>query len=116
MVIGITYIIFMFLIGNDNILFNINYFKTVLITIKYIVLYFIIKDSYTMLANYIYKFTSKLIIVNAFQLIFLYSLFNYFIITACILITGAVLIDLKFNIRENTEGYLRKINIKNQLC
>lgn len=109
-IIGLIYVLFMIIIGKDNFLFNITYFKTVLITMNYIILYFLIKDSYSMIASFIYKITSKAIFVMVFQLTAIYSLFKYFTITACALIMGGAVMDFKFKVRNNTDRYLRKLD------
>ena len=114
-IIGLVYVLFMIVIGKNNFLFNSTYFKTVLITMNYIILYFIIKDYYSMIANFIYKCTSKAIFVMAFQLTVIYSLFKYFTITACILIMGGAVIDFKLKVRNNTERYLRSLDLIKEL-
>lgn len=113
--VSLIFLLFMNILGDDNILFNIIYFKTVLIIMKYITLYFIIKDSYSILCSYIFRFTSQKIIVIFLQLVMLYSLFTYFKIVSCVLIIGGIAIDLRHKFRKNTERLLRNVNVKYEL-
>ncbi len=113
---GIIYVAFMKLIGRNNIFFKFTYLKTVLITMEYIILYFILKDSYSLVCNFIYKVSGKGGIVMIFQMAALYSLVCYFTVTALILTIGGLVIDKRFKVRENSDKFLNRINLKAELC
>lgn len=113
---GIIYVAVMKLIGRNNILFKFTYLKTVLITMEYIILYFILKDSYCLVCNFIYKVSGKGGIVMIFQMAALYSLVCYFTVTALILTIGGLVIDKRFKVRENSDKFLNRINLKAELC
>lgn len=113
---GIIYVAVMKLIGRNNIFFKFTYLKTVLITMEYIILYFILKDSYSLVCNFIYKVSGKGGIVMIFQMAALYSLVCYFTVTALILTIGGLVIDKRFKVRENSDKFLNRINLKAELC
>lgn len=113
---GIIYVAVMKLIGRNNIFFKFTYLKTVLINMEYIILYFILKDSYCLVCNFIYKVSGKGGIVMIFQMAALYSLVCYFTVTALILTIGGLVIDKRFKVRENSDKFLNRINLKAELC
>lgn len=113
---GIIYVAVMKLIGRNNIFFKFTYLKTVLITMEYIILYFILKDSYSLVCNFIYKVSGKGGIVMIFQMAALYSLVCYFTVTALILTIGGLVIDKRFKVRENSDKFLNRINLKAEIC
>lgn len=113
--IGIVYLILIKIIGKNNILFEINYLKILLTTVEYVTAYFLIKDSYTIICGFVYKISKSRPILMLFQLLTIYSLISYFVITEVIIIAASILIDKKFSIRKNTEIFIKHINLKNEL-
>lgn len=91
--------------------FNISsvYLKTVLISVKYLCAYFVIKDGYTIIQNYIISKYRKISYARYLTLITIISLVYIFNITVLTIIVLNVILDKKINIR------LQQIDIVNRL-
>ena len=89
------------------------YLDTIMICIEYLCLYFVIRDSYMMIGNYIgIKYRNRY-----FNYIYLFvvliSFINFFFITMTILLVIAIIMDSKNNLRERqnnvVEDYTNKV-------
>lgn len=79
--------------------FNNTYIKTILISIQYLCLYFVIRDSYSSLQNYILSKYQKILYARILSLITLILLIVFFKFTTTILIIIDIVLDKKINIR-----------------
>ncbi len=83
------------------------YIKTILISINYLCLYFVIRDGYTALQNYLLLKNRKLSYVRILSIVTLILLIGIFKITTLSIIIFNIALDLKLNIRN------KQINIIN---
>lgn len=94
--------IYIFLVEIINLLnFNISgvYLKTIIISIEYICFYFIIRDSYTLIQNYIILNYKRGVYIKIVTIILLFMLIIMFKLSTLILILITLILDKKQNIR-----------------
>ena len=104
--IGLVYIILIKLIGRNNILFRYTYIKLILMTFAYILIYFLVKDAYSILCGTVHKiFKSRGALIFT-QILILYSLLYYFQIAFIVVVTASIIVDTRFSIRKNTNKFV----------
>lgn len=104
---ALLYLISVEIINVAGLKINYTYLKTILISIEYLCIYFVLRDSYTSIQNFILIKYQKISYARIFTLITLISLIMVFKISAIILIIVDTLLDKKINIKVN------QINIVN---
>lgn len=110
--IGVAYVVLINLIGKDNIIFRSTYIRLVLISFECIILYFLIKDAYSILCGTVYKVSKSRGALLLVQLLTLYSLVNYFKFTAVIIITASIIIDNGLLIRKNSDEFIKRMILR----
>lgn len=114
-VIEILYLLSIEIFTRLDLNINSTYTLTVLMSIRVVVLYFIIKDSYGFLSKYIYLKTKSRGITQMISFFILYCLLGNFYITTIILIVSSIAINLCLKLREkemNIVNQFIKINMK----
>ncbi|MEF9991683.1 MAG: DUF2232 domain-containing protein [Romboutsia sp.] len=104
---SLTYIISIEFIKILGINIDFVYLKTILISSQYICIYFVLRDSYISIQNYIISKYEKIVYARILTLITIISLVLIFEITSIVLVTLGVILDLKINTR------IQQINIVN---
>ncbi|WP_092926280.1 DUF2232 domain-containing protein [Romboutsia hominis] len=93
--------------------FNINidntYLKTIIISIEYLSFYFVIKDGYTAIQNYLLSKNKKVAHIRILSILMLIALVLIFKITTFIIIIINIILDIKINIRNQQIGILNNI-------
>lgn len=112
--IGISYLLCMFLLKVFKITIQFEYINLILELIKYIMLYFVIEDSYSFIGKYVYRKCKSKWIVWLLQLITIFVLFKSFTITFIVLVCLNLIISRKFKVRENQIDL--QIKYKNSKC
>ncbi|NFS76964.1 hypothetical protein FDF01_17290, partial [Clostridium botulinum] len=79
--------------------------------IKYIVIYFLLQDSYKYINRMIYTLTKSKFSIILMEIIALYMLINYFTKTAIALISISFIMDNILNLREKQIVFLDKMVI-----
>jgi len=75
------------------------YLKTILISIKYLCLYFVIRDGYTTFQNYLLSKYQKVSYIRAVSIMTIILLIFAFKITILLIIIFNIILDVKLNIR-----------------
>ena len=76
------------------------YVKTVLGTVQWIVLYFVLRDAYHFVSQYVYTKTKSIGITKGIGLGILIMLFSRFRLTAVILIIAGFIVDTLYHVRD----------------
>ncbi|RDY26786.1 DUF2232 domain-containing protein [Romboutsia weinsteinii] len=95
----VTWIILVDLLKLIQIHIDNTYINTIVISSQYICYYFVIKDSFSTIQNYIFSKYNKVLYVRILSIIILILLMIIFKITTMILVSISVLLDKKINIR-----------------
>ncbi|WP_297130227.1 DUF2232 domain-containing protein [Terrisporobacter sp.] len=96
---AILYIIIINIFNFTNIEFNSVYLKTISICIEYISYYFVIRDVYLIIGNYINAKFRKRNVSLLYLIITIFLLVNIFKITVLIYTIVSIILDKKFNLR-----------------
>ena len=111
---GIIYIFFAELFNYFNVFPNYLYLNTTINILKYVLLYFILEDSYTFMAKYIYSTFHSRIIVNVTQLVTLVLIVFNFKLASILLISLNIVINKKFNLRNKQFIYISNSKLENK--
>lgn len=106
--IGVTYLAVLGILELFNYHINIPYINTVVMAVKYIFLYVIIKDSHSFIGKYIYMKTKSKKLFTLAGLGILALLIIRFKITTCIMILCSSFINLSLNMREKQIKMLKE--------
>lgn len=106
LIIGTVYIILSLFIEKTHLLDNFSYVMVILKSVQYIVLFFVIQDSFNFVNKFIFGISRSRGIFIIGQLIILMFLMNRFIVTSICLILGNLFIQKKFKIREKQNNML----------
>ncbi len=109
--IGIVYLISMYIVYLNIEVSKFVHLNIILNSIKYIVIYFLLQDSYKYINRVIYTLTKSKFSLILIEIITLYMLLNFFIKTAIVLISISFIMDNILNLREKQIGFLDKILI-----
>lgn len=90
------------------------YLKTILISIKYLCLYFVIRDGYITFQNYLLSKYQKISYIRGASVITLILLVFAFKITTLLIIIFNIILDVKLNIRTKQISIIN--NYVNSLC
>lgn len=104
--IGIIYIIITTLVGMNEYLTSQIYIDILLNSVKYVVLYFVIQDSYTMLNKFMYLLIKSKIVSLFVQVGSLYMLINFFKLTSIFIVVFNFVIDKILNFRDRQSATL----------
>lgn len=107
-IMGITYLAFLEVLNLLNYNIKIVYIRVIAISIKYILLYIVLKDANSFIGKFLYmKTRSKLLfsLVNLSTIIFLVIKFR---ITSWIMILGNIIINLSLDMRNKQLIFLKK--------
>lgn len=89
-----------------------SYFTILITSIQYIILFFILQDSVSIITKIIYGFTKSRCKVLIFQLILIYLLFSYFKFVSSIIILLNLYFDYKYKIKLKYKEILDKCIIQ----
>ena len=111
---GIIYLILIEILKLTGFEFKFVYFKTVVMAIRVVVIYFVLKDSFTFVIR---GLSTKVKSNGASQLIWLgvlYMLLVDFKATFIILVVGSLVINYSMKLRESQINMLNKVVLKRQ--
>lgn len=94
-----------------NLIINFTYLRILLHCINYIIIFFLLQDSYLMCNRFVYSISKTRTNLLIFQIFTLILLSIYFKIIILILIFSNILIDKKFNVKLNNKEIIEKIII-----
>lgn len=103
---GIIFIVIMMILGRVNFKVNHVYLKAILISIQYIVLFVVIKDSFVFIRRYVYMKTKSGLLDLGITFGVLYLLVKKFSITTIIMIICNLIINKKSSMREKQIDYI----------
>lgn len=103
---GIIFIVIMMILGRVNFKVNHVYLKSILISIQYIVLFTVIKDSFVFIRRYVYMKTKSGLLDLGITFGVLYLLVKKFSITTIIMIICNLIINKKSSMREKQIDYI----------
>lgn len=103
---GIIFIVIMMILGRVNFKVNHVYLKAILISIQYIVLFTVIKDSFVFIRRYVYMKTKSGLLDLGITFGVLYLLVKKFSITTIIMIICNLIINKKSFMREKQIDYI----------
>ena len=106
--IAILSLIIITILGKVQFLASNIYFDIIFNSSKYILLFFVLQDSYTMSNRFIYSLTKSRLMLLISQLGILYMLLNYFKVTSLVIIIFNFAIDNLLNIRTKQLYILNK--------
>jgi len=106
--IGVSVIIIGDLLLNIKIINSITYLRIFINSIIYVILFFLIQDSISIINKFLYSLTHSRLNVFAVQFLLLFSLVNFFKITTTIIIVCNLFIDKVFIIRKRQNEFLEK--------
>lgn len=106
--ISVTYLLIVEIINNTNFTINSTYIKTVIMSVRVVFMYFIIKDSIGFIRKYIYIRSKSATVAQVVSFAILYLLIVNIYITTILLIIGSVTVNFLLKIRD------KEINIVNQ--
>ncbi|WP_252232798.1 DUF2232 domain-containing protein [Clostridium sp. ZBS15] len=109
--IGIVYLLSMYILYLNIEISKFVHLNIILNSIKYIVIYFLLQDSYKYINRMIYTLTKSKLSLILIEILTLYMLLNYFIKTAIVLISISFIMDNILNLREKQIVFLDKILI-----
>ncbi|MBC5995142.1 DUF2232 domain-containing protein [Romboutsia ilealis] len=109
----VIYILFIEVLNLIGVRFEQTYIKTILISSEYICLYFVIRDAFVLVQNYILLKYKKNIYIRIFSIIIAVALVFLLKITTAVLVIFNVILDKKVNIRINQTKLVN--NYVNQL-
>lgn len=104
--VSVVYVIIAEVINYSNIFTNYIYLNTTINILKYVLLYFILEDSFTFMAKYLYSRFKSRMLVNMTQLITLIVIVLNFKAASILLISLNIVINKKFNFRSNQIFYI----------
>lgn len=103
--IAIIYLLIVEIINNTNFTINLTYINTVIMSIRVVFIYFVIKDSFGFIRQYIYIKSKSPTVAQILSFTLLYLLIVNIYMTTILLIIGSVVVNLLLKIRD------REINI-----
>lgn len=103
---GMIFLIIMMILGKANFKVDHVYLKAILISIQYIVLFVVIKDSFVFIRRYVYMKTKSGFLDLGLTFGIVYLLIRKFNFTTMIMITCNLLIDKKSNMRGKQLDYI----------
>lgn len=113
---SIIYILLIAIINLLNITIEGVYLKTIIISMEYVCLYFVIKDSYTFLQNYVMSKYQNIFYVRITSIMVLIMLILMFKLTTLILILINIILDKKIDIRVKQimiiDNYINNLRVK----
>ncbi|WP_242865000.1 hypothetical protein [Clostridium botulinum] len=109
--IGIVYLLSMYILYLNIEVSKFVHLNIIFNSIKYIVIYFLLQDSYKYINRIIYTLTKSKFSIILMEIIALYMLINYFTKTAIVLISISFIMDNILNLREKQIVFLDKIVI-----
>lgn len=109
--ISIIYIVFAQIFTYLNIFTEYVYLNTTINILKYVLLYFILEDSFTFMAKYLYSTFKSKRLVNIAQLITLTVIIFNFKVASIFLVLLNLVINRKFNFRNKQFVYLNNNNL-----
>lgn len=95
---SILYIVIIELMQLTNIKIDSVYLKTITISIEYLCIYFVLRDSYTSIQNYVLSKYNKILYLRIIMIITAISLIIFFRISSAMIIILAIFIDKRINI------------------
>ncbi|SFC47388.1 Predicted membrane protein [Clostridium uliginosum] len=104
--IGIAYIIIISIIEMKDFLTSYLYIDILLNSIKYIMLFFVIQDCYTIINRFMYSLTKSRIVLLFTQMGSLYMLINFFKLTSIAMILFNLIIEKLLNVRSTQIEFL----------
>ncbi len=113
---SVIYILLIEIINLLNISIESVYLKTIIICMEYVCFYFIIKDAYTFLQNYVISKYQNISYVRIVSIISLIMLILMFKLTTLILISINIILDKKIDIRRKQimiiDNYINNLIVK----
>lgn len=106
--IGLVYLIFVQLLSVCKINFSNEYIQIIMEAVNYIIIFFILKDSYSFLCQLVYTISKSRMITLISQILIIYMLFLKFKISMITLVVVSFITDIKFNVRNNCIEVLNK--------
>lgn len=101
-----TYIIILNVLRVNNIKLDYLYMSTLLSLIEYIMFYFTLEDSISLICRITYNFIESKAIVNFLKLLIIVTLFKFFEVTSFILIFSNIIIRIGLSIRQKQYKYV----------
>lgn len=106
--IAIGYLLIVEIINNTNFTIGSTYLNTVIMSVRVVFMYFVIKDSFGFIRQYIYMKSKSQTIAQVLSFSLLYLLIVNIYLTTILLIVGSVVVNILLKIRDKEINVIKK--------